>query len=58
MNENLKQTESRKTWFPPALTIYGNVEELTQGSPEGQGKQLGSGDDVLTQQNVGISNFP
>lgn len=58
MNENLKQIESRKTWSPPALTVYGNVEELTQGSPQGQGKQVGSGDDVLTQINTGISNFP
>lgn len=58
MNENLKQTESKKTWSPPALTVYGNVEELTQGSPQGTRKVLGNGDDILTQINNGISSVP
>lgn len=57
MNENLRQTESKKTWSPPALTVYGNVEELTHGAPNPTLKTLGNGDDILTQQNPGISSL-
>ena len=52
------KADSKKTWAPPVLTVYGNVEELTQGSPEGTQKVIGTGDDVLTQVNTGISSFP
>ncbi len=58
MYENLKQAKAKKAWSPPALTIYGNVEELTQGDPRGTRKDLGTGDDILAQQNNGISSIP
>ncbi len=57
MNENVSKTECKKTWSPPALTVYGNVEELTHGAPNPTLKQLGNGDDILTQQNAGISSL-
>ena len=57
MNENVSKTESKKTWSAPALTVYGNVEELTHGSPNPTMKALGNGDDILTQQNPGISSL-
>ena len=57
MNEKASKTESKKTWSPPALTVYGNVGELTQGSPNPTMKTLGNGDDILTQINNGISSL-
>lgn len=58
MNESVKKNGSKETWSPPALTVYGTVEELTQGSPDPSGKGLGNGDDILTQNNPGLSSFP
>jgi hypothetical protein len=47
-----EQTNPKKTWTPPAVTVYGDVEELTQQSKV---KQPGSSDDFHVS---GVSNFP
>jgi len=47
------QTKDKKTWSTPALTVYGNVEELTQA--QYKTKQPGSRDDFNVN---GISDFP
>lgn len=52
MQENETQAETKKPWSPPEVTVYGNVEQLTQQS---KNKQPGTVDDFSVN---GISNFP
>jgi len=47
-----EQTNDKKTWSAPAVTVYGDIEELTQQSKL---KQPGSSDDFHVS---GISSFP
>jgi hypothetical protein len=58
MNQDLKQAGPKNIWSPPTLTVYGNVEELTQGASGTFGKRPGSGDDILNIQVPGESTFP
>jgi|GEM_PF-1809035 len=46
-----EQANDKKTWSKPAVTVYGDVEDLTQQKL----KQPGSSDDFSVS---GISNFP
>jgi hypothetical protein len=48
-----EQTNDKKTWSTPAVTVYGNVEQLTQ--QPSKNKQPGSTDDFMVN---GVSDFP
>jgi len=54
--ENL--VDKKLTWEKPDVTVYGDLASLTQGSPQGTGKNLGFGDDILQVVNAGISSVP
>jgi hypothetical protein len=45
------ENEQKKEWSAPVVSVYGDVEELTQ---KVMSKQPGSSDDL----SVNISNFP
>jgi hypothetical protein len=47
-----EQTNDKKEWSAPAVTVYGDIEVLTQQSKV---KQPGSTDDFHV---AGVSNFP
>lgn len=50
--------DTKLAWEKPDVTVYGDVASLTQGSPQGTGKNLGFGDDILQVVNTGISSIP
>ena len=52
MKENESKAETMKVWSRPLITVYGDVDELTQQSKT---KQPGSSDDFHVS---GISDFP
>ncbi len=53
-----KEVEKKLTWEKPDVTVFGDLASLTQGSPQGTGKNLGFGDDILQVVNAGISSVP
>ena len=55
MKESYKneiQKQPKKPYTPPQLTVYGNVEQITQGLPGGTGDTVIAGSVIISDRNL------